>query len=60
MFEPSASEPPAVQCSVVEEHTNGVVHLHGVVIATRDINGPPVLILGFWDAALWVGSGGGD
>src|SRR5215211_1375321 len=39
MFEPSASEPPAVQCSVVEEHTNGVVHLHGVVIATRDING---------------------
>src|SRR4051812_38483316 len=21
---------------------------------------PPVLILGFWDAAVWVGSGGGD
>jgi hypothetical protein len=20
----------------------------------------PVLILGFWDAAVWVGSGGGD
>ena len=39
MFDPSASEPPAVHCSVVEEHTNGVVHLHGVVIATRDITG---------------------
>jgi enolase len=22
--------------------------------------GTPVLILGFWDAAVWVGSGGGD
>src|SRR3954454_2455703 len=39
MFDPSASEPPAVQCSVVEEHTNGMVHLHGVIIATRDITG---------------------
>ena len=39
MFEPSASEPPVVQCSVVEEHTRGVVHLHGVVIATHDITG---------------------
>jgi len=39
VFDPSASEPPAVHCSVVEEHTNGVVHLHGVVIATRDITG---------------------
>ena len=39
MFDPSASEPPVVHCSVVEEHTNGVVHLHGVVIATRGIKG---------------------
>lgn len=39
MFDPSASEPPAVQCSVVEKHTNGMVHLHGVIVATRDITG---------------------
>jgi hypothetical protein len=28
-----------VQCNLVEEHTNGVVHLHGVVIATRHVAG---------------------
>jgi hypothetical protein len=39
VFASSASEPPAVQCSVVEEHAKGVVHLHGVVIATRDLTG---------------------
>ena len=39
VFDPSASEPPAVQCSVVEEHARGMVHLHGVIIATRDITG---------------------
>ena len=39
MFDPNASEPPAVQCSVVEEHTNGMVHVHGVIVTTRDITG---------------------
>jgi hypothetical protein len=39
VFDPSASEPPSVQCSIVEEHTRGMVHLHGVIIATRDITG---------------------
>jgi hypothetical protein len=28
-----------VQCNLVEEHTNGMVHLHGVVIATRHVAG---------------------
>src|SRR5829696_9443463 len=35
VFEPS----PAVQCHLVEKHTNGVVHLHGVVVATRHVAG---------------------
>jgi hypothetical protein len=39
VFDPSASEPPVVHCSVVEEHTRGMVHLHGIVIATHDITG---------------------
>ncbi len=35
MFEPS----PAVQCHLVEKHTNGVVHLHGIVVATHHTAG---------------------
>jgi hypothetical protein len=34
------------------------------VLLSRTVNlshlASPVLILGFWDAAVWVGSGGGD
>ena len=33
-------------------------HADIIVKGSRDV--PPVSILGFWDAAVWVGSGGGD
>src|SRR3954447_7402987 len=35
--------------------------IHGTLEATKPrCTSAPVLILGFWDAAVWVGSGGGD
>src|SRR4051794_3575298 len=34
--------------------------IHGTLEATKPrCTSAPVLILGFWDAAVWVGSGGG-
>ena len=37
VFEPSSA--PPVQCQLLEEHTTGMVRLHGVVMATRYIAG---------------------
>jgi len=37
-----------VQCSVVAEHTDGTVHLHGVMVAARHSTGQftlPVMIV---------------
>jgi hypothetical protein len=59
--EPCSPTPPTGQHQH-QKRTFDVLQKPDIITGSRHVHAgdPPVLIVGFWDAAVWVGSGGGD